>query len=189
MEWMKQMGPILDQYRTASPAQAPATVHNDYDRFAQAAPRDAISEGLAAAFRADETPPFPEMASQLFGGAGGTQRARMLNALLTTVGPLVLQQILARRQQAQGGAAPTRGGGFLDQILHPRGPAKVTPEVAEKISPAEVEEIAKEAEKRDPSVVDRVSDIFADQPQLLKVLGGAALAIALGSMARKHGTL
>jgi hypothetical protein len=187
MEWMKQMGPVLDQYRTASPTQAPATVHNDYDRFAQAAPREAISEGLAAAFRADETPPFSHMASQLFGGAGGTQRARMLNALLTTVGPLVLQQILARRQQ--GGSAPTRGGGFLDQILHPGGPAKVTPEVAEKVSPAEVEEIAKEAEKRDPSVVDRVSEIFSEQPHLLKILGGAALAVALGSMARKHGTL
>jgi hypothetical protein len=188
MEWMKQMGPILDQYRTATATQAPATVHNDYERFAEAAPQEAISEGLSAAFRSDETPPFSQMASQLFGGAGGTQRARMLNALLTTVGPLVLQQILARRQQG-GSPAASAGGGFLDQILHPGGPAKVTPEVAEKVSPAEVEEIAKEAEKRDPSVIDRVSEIFAEQPHLLKVLGGAALAIALGSMARKHGTL
>jgi hypothetical protein len=57
------------------------------------------------------------------------------------------------------------------------------------VSAEEVEEIAKEAEKRDPSVIERVSEVFGDQPQLLKVLGGAALAIALGRMAQKRNTL
>jgi hypothetical protein len=188
MEWMKDMGQVLDQYRTMNPTQAPATVTNDFDRFSQQAPPQAISEGLAAAFRSDQTPPFAQMASQMFGRAGGSQRAGMLNALLATVGPMVLQQILARRQQGAPGAS--KGGGILDQILRPGSrDAKVTPEVAEQISPEDVEEIAKEAEKRDPSVVERVSDVFADQPQLLKILGGAALAIALGRMAQKRNTL
>jgi len=38
-------------------------------------------------------------------------------------------------------------------------------------------------------VTDRISEIYARQPQLLKVLGGAALAIALGRMAQKRNTL
>jgi hypothetical protein len=187
MDWMKDMGQVLDQYRTANPAQAPATVTNDFDRFAQAAPPAAISEGLSAAFRSDQTPPFAQMASQMFGRAGGSQRANMLNALLATVGPMVLQQILARRRQGAPGGA--QGGGILDQILRPGTSPKITPDAADKVSAEEVEEIAQEAEKRDPSVVDRVSEVFADQPQLLKVLGGAALAIALGRMAQKRNTL
>lgn len=189
MEWMKEMGQVLDQYRTINPTQAPATVTNDFDRFSQSAPPQAISEGLAAAFRSDQTPPFAQMASQMFGRAGGSQRANMLNALLATVGPMVLQQILARRRK-QGAPGTSKGGGILDQILRPGSrDAQVTPEVAEKISPEDVEEIVKEAEKRDPSVVDRVSDVFAQQPQLLKILGGAALAIALGRVAQKRNTL
>jgi hypothetical protein len=61
--------------------------------------------------------------------------------------------------------------------------------VADQIPADVVEEVAREAEKKDPSIIDRVSDIYAQQPQLLKVLGGAALAIALGKMAQKRGTL
>jgi len=39
------------------------------------------------------------------------------------------------------------------------------------------------------SVIDRISEIYAQQPQLLKVLGGAALAIALGRMSQRRNTL
>lgn len=201
MDWMKQIGGILDQYGSADPARPPASVDADFDRAAQAAPRDAISEGLAAAFRSDQTPPFPQMASQMFGRASGTQRAGMLNALLAAVGPLVLQQVLARRQQ--GGAAtgspgglggalggPGGLGGALERILRGGGDApQVTPDVAEQIPPDVVEEVAREAEKKDPSIVDRISEVYAQQPELLKVLGGAALAIALGKMAQRKRTL
>ena len=65
----------------------------------------------------------------------------------------------------------------------------MTPDAADQITPQDVEEIAREAEKKDPSVIDRISDVYAQQPQLLKVLGGAALAIALGQMAQKRNTL
>jgi hypothetical protein len=65
----------------------------------------------------------------------------------------------------------------------------VTPEAADQLDPADVEEIAKEAEKKDPSVIDKISHVYAQQPQLIKVLGGAALAIALGRMAQKRGAI
>jgi hypothetical protein len=186
MDWMKQLGGVLDRYQDSNWQKEPDEVNEDFDRFAQAAPREAVAEGLSAAFRSDRTPPFPQMASQMFGRAGGGQRATILNTLLATVGPMVLQQILARRQR---GAASSPGGGALGDILRGGSAPKVTPEAAEQLSPEEVEEIAREAEKRDPSVIDRISDLYAQQPQLLKVLGGAALAIALGKMAQKRGAI
>ena len=92
MDWMKQLGGVLDRYADAGSVRPPdAAVHEDFDRFAQAAPPDALADGLSAAFRSDQTPPFPQMASQLFGRASGAQRANILNMLLTTVGPLVVQ--------------------------------------------------------------------------------------------------
>jgi hypothetical protein len=194
MDWMKQMGDVFDRYGTVSPNRPPETVQNDFEAFARSAPPNAVAEGLSAAFRADETPEFARMASQLFGRASGSQRATMLNTLLATVGPMVLQQILARRQRAGAASAgtPSRGGlgDVLGGILRggERAPT-VPPEVADQLSPEDVEEIAREAEKKDPSVIDRVSEIYAQQPQLLKVLGGAALAIALGRMAQKRNTL
>ena len=189
MDWMKQIGGVLDRYAEGGAPRPPdAAVHEDFDRFAQAAPPDEVADGLSAAFRSDQTPPFPQMASQLFGRANGTQRANILNMLLTTVGPLVVQQILARRQGA--GAASGQGGGVLGQILRGgSGAPEVTPEAADQLDPQDVEEIAKEAEKKDPSVIDKISQVYAQQPQLVKMLGGAALAIVLGRMAQKRGAL
>ena len=188
MDWMKQVGDVLDRYGDATPNRLPDTVDNDFDLFARQAPPEAISEGLSAAFRSDQTPEFPLMASQLFGRGSGSQRAGMLNALLAAVGPMVLQQILARRQRGPSPASAQGGGlgGVLGNILRGDGPPRVSPEVAEQVSTQEVEEIAREAEKKDPSVIDRISRVYAEQPELLKVLGNVALGVALGKMAQKR---
>jgi hypothetical protein len=184
MDWMKQLGGVLDRYADPNLQREPDGVHDDYDRFAQAAPPDAVADGLAAAFRSDRTPPFPQMASQMFGRAGGAQRASILNTLLATVGPMVLQQILARRQ---AGSPSGSGGGVLGQILRGGGAAPhITPEAAEQLDPKALEEIAQEAEKKDPSIVDKLSKVYAQNPQLVKMLGGAALAIALGHMSQRR---
>jgi hypothetical protein len=187
MDWMKQVGDVLDRYGAVDPTRPPDTVDTDFDVLAQQAPPEAISEGLAAAFRSDQTPEFPQMASQLFGRASGSQRAGMLNALLAAVGPMVLQQILSRRQRGPGPAAPGGGlGGVLGNILRGDQPPRVSPEVAEQVSTHEVEEIAREAEKKDPSVIDRISEVYSQQPELLKVLGSVALGVALSKMAQKR---
>jgi hypothetical protein len=188
MDWMKQVSDVLDRYGDATPNRLPDTVNSDFDLFAQQAPPEAISEGLSAAFRSDATPEFPLMASQLFGRASGSQRAGMLNALLAVVGPMVLQQVMARRQRGPSPASAQGGGlgGLLGGILRGDGPPRVSPEVAEQVSTQEVEEIAREAEKKDPSVIDRISQVYAEQPELLKVLGNVALGVALGKMAQKR---
>ena len=188
MDWMKQVSDVLERYGDVNPTRPPETVDTDFDVLAQQAPPEAISEGLSAAFRSDQTPEFPLMASQLFGRASGSQRAGMLNALLAAVGPMVLQQILARRQRGPSPNASQGGGlgGMLGNILRGDGPPRVSPEVAEQVSTQEVEEIAREAEKKDPSVIDRISEVYAQQPELLKVLGSVALGVALGKMAQKR---
>jgi hypothetical protein len=191
MDWMNELGDVLNRYGDVTPERPPETVQKDFDAFAQNAPPAAVSEGLSAAFRSDRTPEFPRIASQLFGRGSGAPRAALLNTLLATVGPMVLQQILARRQRG-GASTPATSGGLgevLGDTLRGNRAPTVTPEVADQVSPADVEEIAREAEKKDPSVIDRVSEVYARQPELVKVLGGAALAIALGRMAQKRNTL
>lgn len=174
MSWFNQLSGILQQYAGASAAQAPDTVDKDFDQFAHAAPPSTIAEGLAAAFRSDQTPAFGQMAAQLFGQSDSNQRASLLNTLIATLGPTVIAQIL-------GG----RGGSVLGGLLS-GGQRQVTPEQAEQVSPEEVKALAAEAEKQDPSIIDRFSDFYAQHPDLIKTLGGAALAIAMAKIAQRH---
>ncbi len=52
-----------------------------------------------------------------------------------------------------------------------------------EVTPQEVGEVAAHAEAKDPTIVDRVGGFYAEHPQVVKALGGIALAIALGHMA------
>jgi hypothetical protein len=171
VNWMDEIGGILQQYTGASAAQSPDTVHDDFDQLAQVAPQSALADGLAEAFRSDQTPEFGQMAAHMFGQSDGNQRASILNTLLRTLGPGVIGQILSGK------------GGLLGNILHG---GQVTPEQAEQVSPEDVRDIAAEAEKRDPSIIDVFSDFYAKHPTLIKTLGGAALAIALSKIAQRH---
>ena len=171
---MSQLGGLLQQYTGSEAKRAPDSVDNDFDQFAQAAPPSAVSEGLAEAFRSDRTPPFGEMLGQLFGRSDGRQRASILNMLITTLGPTLVSQILARRG-ASGAAGAISGG-----------QTEVTPDVAEQIPPDAVQDIAAQAEQKDPSVIDQLSDVYARHPTLIKTLGGAALTIALAKIAQRQ---
>jgi hypothetical protein len=175
MDWMKQIGGLLNQYSGAQPAQAPDTVEDDFDQLTQAAPESALADGLSAAFRSEQTPPFGQMLGQLFGQSDGTQRASILNTLIAALGPTIVSQILSR----------AGGGGGLAGILG-GGQTQVTPEQAEAIPPQAVEQVAAEAEKQDPSIVDMVSGIYARNPTLFKTLGAAALTIALAKIADRQ---
>lgn len=181
MDWMSQLGGLLQQYSGAqnNPQQAPANVDNDFDQFTQSAPPDAISEALSGSFRSSATPPFPQMLGSMFGQSNGMQRAGILNSLLATLGPTVLANILSR----QGGGGFGNLGGMLSG-------GQVTPEMAQQIPPQVVEQAAREAEQHDPTIVDRVSQMYAQNPTAFKALGAAAMAVALGHLAnQKRGGL
>ena len=172
MNWMDQLGGMLQQY--SGSVQATQTTEDDFDRASQLAPRDAVSGGLAEAFRSDQTPPFPNMLGQMFGNSSGTQRANILNTLLSIAGPALLSSMMQRSGGIGGLAGMLNRGG------------QITPQEAEQIPPEAVEELAREAEKRDPTVIDRVSDFYSEHPTLIKTLGAAALAVAMSGMTKQR---
>jgi hypothetical protein len=164
---------ILQQY--ADPARVqPDRVDAHFDQVAQQASPQDLGNGVAAAFRSDATPPFGQMIGDLFGRSDPQQRAGILNQIIQSVGA--------------GGLASVAGG-VLGRVLGGAGTASaaptITPEQASQISPADAGAIAAHAEKKDPSIMDRAGEFYAQHPQLVKGLGAAALAIMLGRM---HGS-
>ena len=167
MDFLKQVGAVLDQYESARPEQPPAAVERDFETFSRVAPQTTLADGLAAAFRSDRTPPFPHMLGQLFDRTPRTERAGILNHLLRTLGPALL---------ARKGVAIPAG----------RRASDVPAELAEQVSPQQVQDLADEAEKKDPTIVDRISDVYARHPDLVRTLGTAALTIALSQAAKRQ---
>jgi hypothetical protein len=166
------LGNLLQQYAANNPANADQAV-NDFDRVAEAAPSAELAQGVSQAFRSDDTPPFPQMLGNLFGNSNSGQQAGMLNQLLGSIGPGVLSSLA-------GGVLGNMFGGNHNQQAAPQ----ITPEQASQLSPQQVQEIAQQAEQHNPGIVDRMGEFYAQHPQLVKGLGGAALAIALGHMAQ-----
>lgn len=163
------LGNLLQQYIGGAGAGANnGKAADDFDQVAQNAPRASIAQGIASALRSDQTPPFPQMVSQLFGQSNPDQRAGMLNNLLGGAG---------------GGLLGSVAGGALGKIFGNNAPSKVTPEQAAQVSPEQVQELAEKAQQQNPGIVDRMSDFYAEHPTLIKAAGGAALAVALGYMA------
>jgi hypothetical protein len=161
------LGNMLQQYLGGANAN-PAQAENDFDHVAQNAPRANVAAGVTQALRSDQTPPFSQMIGQLFNNGNPNQRAGMLNQILANIGPGVLASV------AGGALSNLRGA---DQ-------AQISPEQASQLSPQQVQELAEKAEQQNPGVVERMGDFYAEHPTLVKTIGGAALAIALGHMAQ-----
>lgn len=197
MNWMDQVSGLMQQYSGANANQAPQTVDNDFDALAQAAPQSTIADGLSAAFRSDQTPAFGNMVGQLFNQSNGQQRASILNTLLAVAGPMILQKIMSRGAGAGGntGASTSGAGGGLGSLIDLIGGGlgggggatpQITPEQAAQIPAETVADIAHEAEKHDPSVIDQISNVYAQHPDLIKTLGATALTVALASIAARQ---
>src|ERR687887_666128 len=121
INWMNEIGELLGQYSGKTDQQAPDTVNDDFDQFAQKAPRPALAGGLAEAFRSDQTPPFGEMLGHLFGQSNAPQRAGILNTLIGALGPSVMAQLAS--QKGASGLAGLLGSGERE----------VTPQQAEQV--------------------------------------------------------
>lgn len=174
MDWMSQIGGLLDQYGVGQPAQSPA---NDdvLHQVLNNVPQSTLSDGLATAFRSDQTPAFGQMAAQMFGQANPQQKAGLLNTLLAAAGPTIMSQI-ASRGGNMGLLAGLMGGGQ----------PQVTPEIAQQISPEDVQEIATQTEKQDPSVIDQISNFYSAHPTLVKTVGAAAIGIIMAKLADRQ---
>jgi len=140
-----------------------------FDKAAQSVPSDVLGQSLASMFRSTETAPFASQIGQLFAQSDANQRAGMLNQLLAMAGPALLS---------------SSAGGVLGSLLSPRG-NQLTVEQAGRLSVSDVEQIAGQAERVSPGVVDSLGHFYAEHSTLIKTLGGAALAIALAKL-REH---
>lgn len=134
-------------------------------------PISEIADGLSAAFKSDKTPAFGQMLSTLFNNSTGDQKAGVINQLLASVPPGTLTTLLS--------------GAGLAGVLG-QGTTQVTPEQAQQISPEAVQQLATQAHSANPSVIDSVSNFYAQHTTLVKTLGGAALTVCLAKVAEKQ---
>ncbi len=173
MSLLGSIGDLLKQY-SGGTSSAPANVAEHFDQVAQGVPSSSLAGGLAEAFRSGETPPFAQMAAQLFSNGNGQQQASMLTTLMSSVGPEVLARFTGNNP-----GSPLAG-------LLQSGQTEVTAEQAAQVDPAEVQARAQHVEQHNPSIIDRVSEVYAEHPTLIKTLGAAALTIAVTKIAEQH---
>ena len=172
MGWADALSGILQRYSGGGggTASAPADAHQDFQRVTQAVPQDVARDGVEQAFRSDQTPPFPQMVSQMYGQSDPNQRAGLLNRLLGTLGP--------------GALAGIPGLSTLPSLLG--GGQQVTPQQASQVPPHEVEQVAAHAERWNSGAVGEISNFVTQHPDAMKALGGLAAAIAIQHIARRR---
>ena len=171
MSWTDKVGNLLHQYAGAGGAAVQPDVHAHYDEVSQAVPSGTLAEGIAAAFRSDRTPAFGEMLSHLFSQSSGDQKAGLLNKLISSVNPATLTQVFS-------------GAGLAGLLSG--GKPELTNGQAEQVPPDVVQQLATHAERNNPSVVDAISNFYAQHTTLVKTLGSGALAIALAKIANRQ---
>jgi hypothetical protein len=154
---------MLQQY--AGGTNNAANPERDFDHVATNASQDHLASGITGAFGSDATPPFAQMISHLFSNSDGQQRAGILNHLLNAAGP-------------------SAAGGLLGGLLGGQGSSQITPEQAQQVSPDAVHDLAQQAEKTNPSILQTAGNFYAQHPTLVKSLGTVALASVLSNMTR-----
>ncbi|HEX3435795.1 MAG TPA: hypothetical protein VHT24_03435 [Pseudacidobacterium sp.] len=171
MGLLSGLGDIFKQF---SGSGTPANVEQHFDQVAQNVPASSLAGGLAEAFRSGETPPFAQMASQLFANGNGQQQANMLTTLMSSMGPEVISKFTGNNPSSP-----------LTALLQ-SGQTQVSAEQAAQINPADVQTLAQHVEQHNPSIIDRVSEVYAAHPMLIKTLGAAAMAVAVKKIAEQH---
>jgi hypothetical protein len=176
---------LFSQYAGIDPRNVPPEqAERDFDAICPECQHGTMSESVTDAFRSDRTPPFPDMLSRSFGEADPNQRASILNQVLSGLGPMVasgalgglLQQVLGNRADDRSGSALPGAGASMPQV---------TPEQAARVDPRQVRDLAAEAERAQPGIVDRLGGFYAQNPALVKKLGGAALALIVANLATR----
>jgi len=144
-------------------------VHAAYDQVSGAVSPGALADGLAHAFKSDQTPPFEQMLSGLFAKSSSDQKAGILNHLLVSLGSGGVEQALA-------------GAGGLGALTAALGTGTLSPEQAQQVPPGAVTALAQQAAKKDPSIVDKAAGFYAAHPTLVKAIGAGALAVLMSKI-------
>jgi hypothetical protein len=147
-------------------------VENDFVEVTQQVPTEHVTNGLSEAIRSEHTPPFDQVVGQSFEQGDAHQRAGVLNRLLDAAGPSIVR--------------PLVDSGVLQNAPHDTPEPTVTPELADKLHPELVQQIAYTAEQENPDVIDKMSNLYAEDPVLGKTLGGGTLSVALTKIAESR---
>ena len=138
---------ILQQY-----AARPTSTEQDFDEVVGQVPREVLGEGVAQAFRSDATPPFGNLVSQMFGQLNPAAARRLA------------EPADPRGRPGRAGEDRGRRAGGIRRTRPTRARRRTTPMAssvhAEQVTPEQVREIAEEASKKDPSVMDRVGGLM-----------------------------
>ena len=156
----------LTQYASGNAPAGDAGSH--FQQVAQSVDSGTLAQGIAAAMRSDQTPPFAQLISQLFASGSGDQKMAMINTLLSSVSPEQRAQ-LSSMIPGLGAVVGTAG----------------TPSAAATVSPAAVQTLAEHVEQHDAGIVDKMSALYAAHPTLVKTLGSAAMVIAMRHIAAR----
>ena len=167
MSLFDDMKGMLTQYAAGAAPSGDVGAH--FQQAAQSLDSGTLAQGIAAAMRSDQTPPFAQLVSQLFASGSGDQRTAMLSTLLSSIGPDQRAQLAA----LVPGLAPG---------------ASVASDQAAGLSPAAVQALAQHVEQHDAGIVEKMSTLYAAHPTLVKTLGTAAMMIAMRKIAEQHGS-
>jgi hypothetical protein len=162
---------ILGRYADPRRPYPPAEVEHDFDEVLTEASPDTLEDGIAEAFRSEETAPFEQMVAQLFEHSDPPTRAGLLDSLLAGLGPVAI--------------AGAGRGELADVWRRYAAGARVAPDRAAQVNPLHVEEVARQARQQNPGVLERVSRFYARHPGLVRSLGNVAMGIVLSRMARR----
>ena len=155
---------MLAQYATGAAPGGDPSAH--FDQMTQSVDSSVIAQGLAAAMRSTDTPPFAQMVSNLFANGNAEQKMAMISTLLSSLSPeqraRITSMIPGLASVASGVASPAA------------------------IPPSAVQSLAEHAEQHDTGIIDTMSRFYAEHPTLVKTLGSAAMMIALRKIAQHH---
>lgn len=168
---MDNLVDLLKQVRSGNASEA--EVHAAYDQVAQNVPQSTLAEGRAHAFNSNETPPFEQMVSALYGQSSPDQKAGLINQILKALGPVGVSQVLG-------------SGGGLTKLAGSLSGANVTPQQAEQIPPDAVQVLAQHAAKQQPSIVDSAAAFYAQHSTLVKAIGAGALALLMHKISQSR---
>jgi hypothetical protein len=154
---------MLTQYASGTAPSGDAGTH--FQQVAQAVDAGTLAQGIAAAMRSSDTPPFAQLVSQLFASGSNDQKLAMLTTLMSSVTP---------EQRAQ-----------LTSLIPGLGSISSASGAA-AISPNMIQTLAQHVESHDAGIVDRMSALYAAHPTLVKTLGSAAMMIAMRKIAEHH---
>ena len=165
MDLLGSLKGVLAQYTSGSAPAGDPSAH--FDQVAQSVDSGTLAQGIAEAMRSDQTPPFAQLASQIFASGSGEQKMAMINTLLSSMSPDQRTQL--------SGLIPGLGA-----------TSSMTSAQAAAVSPAALQTLAQQVEQHDGGIVDKMSSFYAAHPTLVKTMGTAAMMIAMRKIAERH---